>query len=106
MTKDYKIEVRVNAVHIRLPIYRIWLDEELMCERTFWPNPERFFINETLMVALPPGPYKLRFELVDPALGSAWMERVAITDIEKEHTVQDHGIGRIKNNEQELLFTV
>lgn len=106
MTKDYKIEIRVNAVHIRLPIYRIWLDDELMCERTFWPNPDRFFINESMVVALSPGQAKLRFELVDPALGSAWMERVSITDIQNNHMIQDHGIGRMKNNEQELLFSV
>ena len=96
----------MNAVHVRLPIYRVWLDEELMCERTFWPNPERHFIIETMIVELEDGGRsKLRFELVDPTLGKAWMERVVITDVEREQMVQDHGIGRMKGNEQELFIS-
>ena len=78
-----------------------------MCERTFWPNPEHVFIQEQMHVALAPGEkYKLRFESVDPSLGKVWMERVIVIDSKRDQLIQDHGIGRMKNNEQELFFTI
>lgn len=107
MSKDYRIEVKVNAVRVRLPVYRIWINDELMCERTFWPNPTEFFINETMIVDLKQASENvLKFELVDPALGKVWMEHVKITDIELDWQCQEHKITQLRSTTQELKFTI
>ena len=107
MIKDYQIQILVNATHIRHPIYRIWIDNELMCERTFWPDPLKFYINETLIVALNKGEQiALRFESVNSTLGNAWMERVIVTDVEQGQMTHDYGFNQTNDSEQNLFITI
>ena len=107
MTKDYQIQIAINATHIRYPVYRIWIDQELMCERTFWPDPQKFFINETLILALDEGEQiNLQLELVDSSMGNVWMERVIITDVEQGQMTHDYGLGPMKDNKQNLFIAI
>ena len=48
--------------------YRAFVNEELFSERTWiWNN---FYLEEMFQISAPPGRYKIRFENVDPELGS------------------------------------
>lgn len=107
MSKDYQIQILINAIHISHPVYRIWIDKELMCERTFWPDPQKYLINETLIVALEKDQQIiLQFELVDSTLGNAWMERVIITDAEQGQMTHDYGFETMSGNKQNLSITI
>ena len=82
MTKEYLIQADVHAIWIKIPIYRVWINGELMCERTYWPNPEKLYIQENMIVELSPGTHKVELEQVDPTLGKIWIDKIIVTDIE------------------------
>lgn len=49
------------------PTYRVYLNDELFCERTYiWT--EELFLLEKLEIYAEPGEYKLHYELVPPNL--------------------------------------
>lgn len=82
MAKEYKLEADISARWIGIPVYRLWVDGELMCERSFWPNPDKHIIRETMMVELEDGQHEMVLESVDASLGSTWMDKLLVTDIE------------------------
>lgn len=104
--KDYFIDIDMHAVWKKLPVYRIWVNNELMCERTFWPNPETYVIRERLTLGLEPGEYKLTIEQVDPSLGKVWAKHIQIIDVDEDRMIQDHVPGDLDENKQVLTFTV
>ena len=82
MVKEYKLEADISSKWIGIPIYRLWVDGELMCERSFWPNPDKHVIRETVVLALTEGDHMLKLEQVDASLGKSWVKKLLITDIE------------------------
>lgn len=80
MLKEITIEADVYAVWEKLPIYRIWVDDELMCERTFWIDPQKYFIREAIHVEIEPGPHALTIEQVDQRLGKVFIKKLKIID--------------------------
>jgi hypothetical protein len=51
------------------PRYRVYVDQDLLTERTFiWPSGKQY-IQEHLVVHLQPGQHTVRIENVDPDLG-------------------------------------
>ena len=92
MPKQLNIKADIKAVWMKLPIYRIWIDDELMCERTFWLNPDEFLIQEDIFVEVDEGQHQLILESVDPNLGKVWMDKVSITDTSSNatHDVKPH----------------
>ena len=106
MSKDYIIEAIINAIHLRLPFYRIWIDGELMCERTFWPNAQQFNIHEIMYVSLAAGQHTYKFEPIDPTLGKVWTESIEVRVAEDNRTLLTHGMHKIEDTTQEFTFRV
>jgi len=83
MAKEYKLEADISARWIGIPVYRLWVDGELMCERSFWPNPDKQIIRETVIVALDQGDHMMKLEQVDASLGKSWVKKLLVTDLEE-----------------------
>ena len=81
---DMSLEVDIKARWQGIPSYRIWVDNELMCERSFWVDPETFIIREMIYVVLEPGDHILRLEQIDQSMGKVWMDRVIIRNENKQ----------------------
>ena len=79
--KNIYIEADVYATWIEEPIYRIWINGELICERTFWPNPNELYIREMISVELPTGDHHLSLEQLDLTRGRIWINELRITDV-------------------------
>jgi hypothetical protein len=62
METKLTIDLTCSTLSRGNPSYRVWLDRELMTERTWiWPVYD-FFIQEQIIVNLEPGPHILRVE--------------------------------------------
>ena len=83
MTEDYKIELDLKAIWIKIPRYRIWTDGELMLERTYWPDPDQFYITENMIVSLNQGKHEIILERIDPNEGKVWVEKARLTNLNK-----------------------
>jgi hypothetical protein len=106
MLKEYVIIADINALWIKMPIYRLRVDEELMCERTFWINPEKLYIEENIIVELDSGKHTLVLEQVDPTLGKVWIKKAKIIDVETD-TAQEITPRNIDFDKlQEITFSV
>lgn len=97
MAKEYKLEADISATWIGIPVYRLWVDGELMCERSFWPNPDKHIIRETMVVLLEQGEHEMMLEQVDASLGNTTLEQLMTTDLEAETSSllkpdPDHGL--------------
>ena len=77
-----------------------------MCERTFWPNPEKLYIEENIIVELGSGNHTLVLEQVDPTLGKVWIKQAMIIDVEADTaqitTPRNIGFDKL----QEITFSV
>lgn len=105
--KDYVIQATINAIHSHTPSYRIWIDGELMCERTFWPDPRLYLIRETMHVLLDYTTHAYRFELTNPTHGIAWTHDITIIDEKSNQKLLYHKMkSLVDNNYQELKFTI
>lgn len=66
------MEVEISAeIHCewdqQAPVYRVYVDQDLLTERTYrWINPEQF-VCERIIVNLEPGIHKLEIQSVNPA---------------------------------------
>ena len=64
-----------NTVH---PVYRVYVDDYLMTERTYiWQNP-RYFLKETVPLYLPAGLHYLRIENLNPSTSAFSIQNVQI----------------------------
>ena len=91
MVRDYVIEAHVYALVDHLPVYRLWVDGELMCERTYWIDANTHFIKEQIIVELEDSlPHTLELERVT---GTLWIGMVSIIDVEHGRTIQEHILG-------------
>lgn len=65
--QEVSISVDIFSAWREIPhAYRIYIDNDLLTERTYiWNNSEQF-IKEHIIVNLEPGIHKLRLESVDP----------------------------------------
>lgn len=82
MADRYYINALLECQPGRMPIYRVWVDNELMCERTFWLDSSKFYIDEMIYVELDAGNHAIKLELVDPSLGRVWIKRMVITNLD------------------------
>lgn len=100
------IKAEIHALWVKMPIYRLRVDGELMCERTFWPNPEKLYIEENIIVELSSGKHKIVLEQVDPTLGKVWINHAKIIDVETDtvHEITPRDIDFDKL--QEIAFSV
>jgi hypothetical protein len=63
------------------PRYRVYVDNDLITERTFvWSSGEQY-IEETVILEAPTGTHQLRVENVDPALGTFTVEHIKLDGI-------------------------
>lgn len=63
------------------PVYRVYIDDELLTERTFiWPG-FRNYVREMALVNLLPGKHNIRIENLTPERGTFVMENVTVDDI-------------------------
>jgi len=105
MAKEYKLEADISAVWIGIPAYRIWVDGELMCERSFWPDPDKNIIRETVVLALEDGEHEMVLEQVDAGLGSSWVDKILITDL-ADNTSRLFTYGANNSLKQHLHFSL
>jgi hypothetical protein len=105
MAKDYKLEADIASKWIGIPVYRLWIDGELICERSFWPNPDKHIIRETVIVALEDGQHEMILEQVDASLGSTWADKLLVTDL-SDHTSRLFTYGNNDSLKQHLHFAV
>jgi len=82
MVKEYKLEADISSKWIGIPVYRLWVNGELMCERSFWPNPDKHVIRETVIVGLDSGQHEMVLENVDASLGHSWIKQLLVKDME------------------------
>ena len=105
MAKEYKLEADISSKWIGIPIYRLWLDGELICERSFWPNPDKHIIRETVIVELEDGQHEMILEQVDASLGSSWADKLLVTDL-SDNTSRLFTYGNNASLKQHLNFAV
>jgi len=60
------------------PSYRIYVDDDLITERTFSWNPTTDYIEEHVAVNARPGPHTLRVENITPKLGTFVVENLRV----------------------------
>lgn len=58
------------------PNYRVYVNDEMFTERT-WVWKDQYLV-ELLQISAPPGEYKLRWELVEPAVGKITVKNIRI----------------------------
>lgn len=59
------------------PDYRIYVEDELFCERTFkWEEP--VYLTEILQVQAKPGVYSFRLEKIEPQLSTFKIENTRV----------------------------
>ena len=63
------------------PRYRIYVDEDLITERTFVWNSDNQYIEEHVIIDAPIGQHTLRVENVDPQLGTFTIEHILLDGI-------------------------
>jgi hypothetical protein len=63
------------------PRYRVYVDSDLITERTFVWDTRDQFIEEHVVIEAPVGPHTLRIENVDPALGTFTVEHLLVDGI-------------------------
>ena len=82
MAKFYHLEIRIENDHGHHPDYRLWIDGELMCERTFWLEGDKFYIDENCAVKLTEGKHRAILELLRRKPGRCQVLRLIVNDIE------------------------
>lgn len=103
MTTDINIEIDVRARWINgIPAYRIWVDDELICERSFWPNPEKFLIRENFVVKVEQGKHELKLEQIDTQSGMVIMHKVDIVNLENK-TASAHRLSQQESGKFQTL---
>lgn len=78
---EHKLVFRVENKSKSQPVYRLWLDNELMCERTFWPDGSMLYIDETCYVDLEPGNHRAIFEIIGTGNGRCEVIKLSIDDV-------------------------
>ena len=64
----------------RAPSYRIYVDKDLITERTFsWPG-FHVFVKENVVVNLDPGFHYIRIENLNPELGKFTVKNLTVDD--------------------------
>lgn len=68
--RQAELSIEVHCLYANKgPRYRVYVDQDLLTERTFtWPSGKQY-VEEHLVVHLQPGQHKIRIENVDPDLG-------------------------------------
>lgn len=79
---DHELVFRVENQSGGQPVYRLWIDYELMCERTFWPDAAMFYIDETVIINLDREPHLAIFELVGIIPGKCEVKMLTIKDLD------------------------
>ena len=83
---EHKIVFRVENKSTGQPTYRLWMDNELMCERTFWPDAASLYIDETCYVDIEPGNHRAIFELIGSNSGRCEVIKVMLNNMENGKT--------------------
>jgi hypothetical protein len=66
------------------PVYRVYIDDELLTERTFiWPG-FRNYVREMALVNLLPGKHVIRIENLTPDAGTFVIDNVTVDDQESQ----------------------
>lgn len=82
LIKEAELVFQIHCYYAgKPPRYRIYVDSDLMTERTFvWDTNEQY-IEERVIVAAPIGQHTLRVENVDPELGTFTIEHLRVDGI-------------------------
>ena len=87
--KEYKINIDVFCVkhNNENPVYRIYLDGDLITERTYiWNNAkppatnEGQYVKENIWVNLGPGTHNVKLESVDPNFKGFYFKNLMVDD--------------------------
>ena len=103
-TKEYGITMMIEGEPGGKPVYRIWVDDELLCERTFWPDPTIFYISEHTVLELTEGRHTARLELVIHSTGTCSAKKIKITDL-ANNSSSEHVLPPIQGKEQLIPFS-
>lgn len=103
-TKEYALAFLIEAEPGGRPVYRIWVDNELMCERTFWMDAATNYISEQTVVELEEGRHFARLELVTHSTGTCCARKIKVTDLLNNSTAE-HTIPPMQGREQIIAFS-
>lgn len=104
MVREYSLTFTVEAEPNGRPVYRIWVDDELMCEREFWLDPNEFYINEQTVLDLEEGRHVAKLELVNHCIGSCSAKKLRITNLTTNST-SEHALPPMQGREQIIPFS-
>lgn len=62
------------------PVYRVFLDDQLVIERRFWPNSEEFYIQEQLTITDDENEHSIYAKNVFPDRGRIKIKKVSFFD--------------------------
>ena len=104
---DIRINLHVFSYYeFTVPTYRIWVDNFLHVEREFPADLDMFrsYVNENIIVDLPPGDHTLTVEKVRPKGNSyIWAEKVVIN---KEDHLNEIGLDMNFESKQIIKFKI
>ena len=70
LLRQAELSIEVHCLYAKHgPRYRVYVDQDLLTERTFIWDSGKQYIEEHLIVNLKPGQHRIRIENVDPDLG-------------------------------------
>jgi hypothetical protein len=82
LLKHAELTFQIHCYYNELPPrYRVYVDSDLITERTFsWDTREQY-VEEHVIINAPVGPHTLRIENVDPELGTFTVENLLVDGI-------------------------
>jgi len=82
LIKQAELTFQVHCYYSGVPPrYRVYVDTDLMTERTFTWDTNEQYIEEHVIIDAPIGSHTLRIENVDPELGTFTIENMLVDGI-------------------------
>jgi len=104
MVREYALAFMVEAEPNGRPVYRIWVDGELLCEREFWLDPNEFYISEQTVLDLEEGRHIAKLELVNNSTGFCSATKLRITNLSTNSSTE-HALPAMQGREQIIPFS-
>lgn len=77
---ELTFEVHCQYAH-NPPRYRVYVDSDLITERTYSWEPRKFFIEEHVIIEAMQGEHKLKIENVDPDYGFFTIKNIKLDGV-------------------------
>ena len=59
--------------------YRLYINDELFTERSWIWNGKEYYLEEVITIEAPPGPYKIKYELLQPTGSKLKIRNMRVT---------------------------